>query len=534
MLPASKAAPFVVPPRFAGKGCPTLNLPKTTPAATAALTVNSAGPSLPPPVGLNLPPDYLENLKAKMNQFSGSDTIECRHGRSCFRVECPHTHTNGREIEDDPMKAMCSFNRKCLNHNCFFQHPFGRDLDENPEIALCRLGNACTNSECMYVHPDGRKRGPHKRFPCYHCGLWGHDLAQCPNRHITKVILSGFQQHQKEGMKEKLAKGLELFGTLAFPLEIDKEGRAVAIFKDSKSANKAVKALNGQHLKARLDYDPDYDKSTSVVIKNLGYQVAEDDLVDKVSKAGLIRSLRVCRDKRTQESKGYAFCDFWDNQAAQKLIASIHNTDFNGRKLRAALLSSEPPEKKEKVYYAEVSGFPDSWTRQSPTDLAKRIEGELYMYGPFESPPDIIEGGTKAIVSFKDLKLANEAVAALKGILFDIKHCEDGYRPPRHGFDRFDKGARIFVSGLSDDTTDEQLWEAFSTIGKIEHASIIYDNDQRSKGFAFVQFQDPASAQEVVDGYHKVELNGRSLHMRWAKDKEDIWSEIREAFPCIF
>ena len=54
---------------------------------------------------------------------------------------------------------------------------------------------------------------------------------------------------------------------------------------------------------------------------------------------------------------------------------------------------------------------------------------------------------------------------------------------------------KLFVGGLSWDTTDDGLREAFSRFGSVIEAKVVTDRETgRSRGFGFVGYQDPPAA----------------------------------------
>ncbi len=79
---------------------------------------------------------------------------------------------------------------------------------------------------------------------------------------------------------------------------------------------------------------------------------------------------------------------------------------------------------------------------------------------------------------------------------------------------------KLFVGGLSWDTTDDGLREAFSRFGSVIEAKVVTDRETgRSRGFGFVGYQDPAdgaTAQQAMDG---ASLDGRSIRVNAAEDK---------------
>jgi hypothetical protein len=78
--------------------------------------------------------------------------------------------------------------------------------------------------------------------------------------------------------------------------------------------------------------------------------------------------------------------------------------------------------------------------------------------------------------------------------------------------------AKLFVGGLSRDTTTEDLQMAFSNFGKIVDAVVINDrNTGRSRGFGFVTFEKHADADEAIKQLHGKELDGRPLKVNRAE-----------------
>jgi RNA recognition motif-containing protein len=79
---------------------------------------------------------------------------------------------------------------------------------------------------------------------------------------------------------------------------------------------------------------------------------------------------------------------------------------------------------------------------------------------------------------------------------------------------------KLFVGGLSWDTTDDSLRQAFSAHGSVIEARVMTDRETgRSRGFGFVGFLNPgegASAQQAMDGSS---LDGRTIRVNEAEDK---------------
>lgn len=66
---------------------------------------------------------------------------------------------------------------------------------------------------------------------------------------------------------------------------------------------------------------------------------------------------------------------------------------------------------------------------------------------------------------------------------------------------------KLYVGGLSFDTTEAELREFFEPAGTVESVAIVTDRySGRSRGFGFVEMATSAEARKAIE-----ELNGKSL-----------------------
>ncbi len=79
---------------------------------------------------------------------------------------------------------------------------------------------------------------------------------------------------------------------------------------------------------------------------------------------------------------------------------------------------------------------------------------------------------------------------------------------------------KLFVGGLSWDTTDSSLRKAFGVYGEITEAKVISDRDTgRSRGFGFVTFVRDEDAKEAILKIHGINLDGRNITVNEAQEK---------------
>ncbi len=79
---------------------------------------------------------------------------------------------------------------------------------------------------------------------------------------------------------------------------------------------------------------------------------------------------------------------------------------------------------------------------------------------------------------------------------------------------------KLFVGGLSWDTTDDSLRNAFEQFGELGEVKVVLDRETgRSRGFGFVEFTDGGSAETAAQEMDGQEIDGRSIRVNEANDR---------------
>src|SRR5690348_2404117 len=80
---------------------------------------------------------------------------------------------------------------------------------------------------------------------------------------------------------------------------------------------------------------------------------------------------------------------------------------------------------------------------------------------------------------------------------------------------------RLFVGNLPYDATEDDIRAHFATAGNLASVFLPVDRETgRKRGFAFVEFQDAAAAQEAIRLFNNQPFKGRSLAVNEARAKE--------------
>lgn len=80
---------------------------------------------------------------------------------------------------------------------------------------------------------------------------------------------------------------------------------------------------------------------------------------------------------------------------------------------------------------------------------------------------------------------------------------------------------KLFVGSLSYQATDDDLRDAFASVGQVVSAKVIMDRDTgRSKGFGFVEMATEEEAAKAVKEMDGKEIAGRAVVVNEARPQE--------------
>lgn len=80
---------------------------------------------------------------------------------------------------------------------------------------------------------------------------------------------------------------------------------------------------------------------------------------------------------------------------------------------------------------------------------------------------------------------------------------------------------KLFVGGLSWDTTDAKLSEFFAQAGTVASATVITDKfSGKSRGFGFVEMSSDEEADKAKEKLNGQELDGRKIAVNEARPQE--------------
>jgi len=137
---------------------------------------------------------------------------------------------------------------------------------------------------------------------------------------------------------------------------------------------------------------------------------------------------------------------------------------------------------------------------------------EWVKYEVLNHPSHAVDGAPITCSDYADGKGKGGRLSRQDGGLLR-EESQRGYDQPPHPDD-----ARIFVGGLAQISSDATLWECFELYGLVSCEVMIDKMSGRSRGFAYLQFDSPSSAQKAIASQPFV-IDGKQVELKacWGK-----------------
>ncbi|XP_043558243.1 nucleolin isoform X2 [Chiloscyllium plagiosum] len=296
-------------------------------------------------------------------------------------------------------------------------------------------------------------------------------------------------------------------------------------FETKEQLEKALK-FNGNKvlgLAVKLDKARSKESNTSakrerdcrtLFVKNLPFKITQDDLKEIFDNAIDIR-IPVSRDGSS--SRGIAYIEFESEAAANSALEEKQGTDVDGR---AIVIDFTGDKSILNVKAGQTQ--PNSDTLVVNNLAYSATEDTLQNIFEKASSIKILEKNGKpvgiAFVKFDSIEDAKEALENHSNTEIEGRAVRLDFSSQRH---RSGDGPSktLFVRGLSDETTEETLKEAFEGA---ENARIAVDRESgRSKGFGFVDFPSEEDAKLAKDAMEDGEIDGCKIMLDFARPKGD-------------
>lgn len=131
-------------------------------------------------------------------------------------------------------------------------------------------------------------------------------------------------------------------------------------------------------------------------------------------------------------------------------------------------------------------------------------------------------------VQFEKQESADESIAKVNGMLMAGRQVYVGPFVRRQDRETGEvKFSNIYVKNLSDSCSEDDLRDKFAPFGEITSIVIMRDAGGASKGFGFVNFEDPEAAKTAVEELNGYTHDGKAWVVNKAQRKSEREAELR-------
>lgn len=277
----------------------------------------------------------------------------------------------------------------------------------------------------------------------------------------------------------------------------------------------------------------DATNNTSLYVGELDPSVTEAMLFEIFSMVGPVASIRVCRDAVTRRSLGYAYVNFISAADGEQAMENLNYSLIRGRPCRIMWSQRDPQLRR--------TGQGNIFIK----NLDHQIDNKA-LHDTFAAFGNILsckvatgENGSLGygFVHYETAEAANAAIEHVDGMLLNDKKVFVGHHVPRKERqqkieENRAKFTNIYCKNVDLEATDEEFEALFSQYGKITSCVLQRDEDGKSKGFGFVNFEDHEAAQKAVDELHEKDFKGQALFVARAQKKNEREEELRRSYEA--
>ncbi|KAI9064464.1 RNA-binding domain-containing protein, partial [Trametes sanguinea] len=239
---------------------------------------------------------------------------------------------------------------------------------------------------------------------------------------------------------------------------------------------------------------------------------------------GPVASIRVCRDAVTRRSLGYAYVNYLNAADGERALEQLNYSLIKGRACRIMWSQRDPALRKtgqgnifiknldeqidNKALHDTFAAFGNVLSCKVATDEHGRSKG----YG---------------FVHYETAEAAETAIKAVNGMLLNDKKVYERQSKMEEMKAQF---TNIYVKNVDPEVTQEEFVKLFEPFGKITSAVLQVDDEGKSRGFGFVNFETHEEAQKAVETLHDSDFHGRKLFVARAQKKAEREEELRKSY----
>ncbi|KAK4755255.1 hypothetical protein SAY87_009012 [Trapa incisa] len=268
----------------------------------------------------------------------------------------------------------------------------------------------------------------------------------------------------------------------------------------------------------------------SLYVGDLHPDVTDGALFEAFAEFKSLTSVRICRDSSTGRSLCYGYANFLSPQDAANAIETKNHTLLHGKVIRVAWSCRDPDTRRTGKGNIFVKNLSESLDNVGLQELFKPF-GDILSCKvvTFE------DGKSKGygFVQFDSDESANAAIEKMNGSnvggkqLYVAKFVKRSHRVLSRANAKY---SNLYMKNLDTDVTEEVLQEKFSGFGKITSLIIVKNENGTSRGFGFVNFDNPDDAKRAAEAMNGSQLGSKVIYVGRAQKR----AERDEILRCHF
>jgi len=272
--------------------------------------------------------------------------------------------------------------------------------------------------------------------------------------------------------------------------------------------------------------------SASLYVGELDSSVTEAMLFEIFNRVGPVASIRVCRDAVTRRSLGYAYVNYLNTADGERALEQLNYSLIKNRSCRIMWSQRDPALRKTGQGNIFIKNLDEQITNKALHDTFAAFGNVLSCKVATDE-----QGRSKGygFVHYETAEAAENAIKAVNGMLLNDKQVYVGLHISRkERQSKLDEMraqfTNLYVKNLDADVTQEEFEQLFTKFGTVTSAMVAFDEEGKSRGFGFVNYEKHDEAQKAVDELHDSEIRGKTIFVTRAQKKTEREDELRRSY----
>jgi len=259
----------------------------------------------------------------------------------------------------------------------------------------------------------------------------------------------------------------------------------------------------------------------TLYVGGLDESVVDTHLFETFSAVGPVSSVRVCRDRSTHKSLGYAYVNFQTVADAQRVLDTMNFTLIKGKPCRLMW--------KQKDASVREKGLGNIYVRNLDESIDNRTLFDTFsMFGDIHSCKVATDKNGASLgygfIHYVSEESAQTAIEKINGMMINEKKVEvKSYIPQKIRTDQMRQNfTNIYIKNFAPTETEQTMKAVCEEYGEIDSIMVPKDQDGvTTKGYLFCNYKSHESAKNCVQGLNGLNLNGHVLDVDKYKSKSE-------------